>query len=1209
LHQEKNLTMKSHRMLSGVVLLAVTLCAAAWAQDTASLTGTVTDSSGAAVTNAQVAINSAEHGISRKATSNSSGDFLFASLPIGSYDVTVSAAGFKKYEAKGVMLNVGEKARVNVALQVGAATTEIVVEGTSVAQVETQSSDLGGTVSGKEISQLELNGRDFKQLVTLVPGVSNQTGADEGGVGVTANNSFSINGGRVEYNNWELDGGDNLDNGSNNTLNVTPSIDAIGEVKVLTSNYGAQYGKNGSGTIEVETKSGTNKFHGDAYEFVRNDMFNSPAWDQDGVAPPYKKNDFGYTVGGPVYIPGVYNASKSKTFFFWSEEWRRDRVPYTFNQLVPTAAERGGNFTDMCSNVATVADCPIDPTTGNPYPGDQVPVNPNDPNVQALLTLIPSPNSGQVNVPGQALFYQVTSQPTNWREELVKIDHNFTDSERLTFRFIHDSWDTINQVPLWTNIGSFPTIQNSFTGPGVSLVTRLASNISPTLLNEFVFSYTTDHITLTNLGNWQRPAGTTFTSLFAGADRGVMPGINLVDPAGVYGQFGEDAGYIPNGPYNSNPTYSFKDNVSKLVGKHNLQIGAYFQAVEKNELGGELAAGSYPGYITFDPSASSTTTQNPFADLLLGYMASFGQQNTTVKYYNRYKIVEPYFNDDWHITNRLTLNLGLRLSLFGTYREKEHQAFNFDPAHYSFSQGTYVDPGDVVHFLTADDGTPTVTDLPNGIVQCGVTSGVPVGCMKGHLFNPAPRIGFAYDPKGDGKMAIRGGYGIFFEHGNGNEANSESLENSPPLAYAAQQDNIVGYTNIGGAGGTAAPQFPLGVTAVPTQAQYPYVQQWHFDVQREIARSTVATVSYVGSKGTHLTRQTDLNQLRPVPASQNPFTPGQTYQGASIDCPPPNTAGNPGADSYGIPTNATTPTGVPVTYVPGANGIASGPAVNLAVAEGCATAGADPFRPYPGYGDIANIQTAASSNYNALQVAVRRSGGGLELNFAYTYSHSIDDSSDRYDGSFTDTYNPAANRASSNFDERQVLNFGYVWDIPLFKRAGLAHNVLGGWQYSGITTFSTGSPFSVINPTDNAGVGNGIGSSSYADIVGDPRAGVVQTPLLGFGRVFYNADAYATPTALTFGDSGRNSLRNPDFINFDMALFKHFAIKESTAVEFRAEAFNVFNHTEWAPIAGQAGAGASINGSGTNTFGNTGFLYSSGVHEARILQLALKIIF
>ncbi len=1204
------INMKSNRVFSIAMLLAVALIGAAWAQDTASITGTVTDPSGAAIPNAKVTINSAEHGLTRTVNTNGAGDYLFAALPIGSYDVSVVSEGFKKYQANAVKLDVAEKARINVTMEVGAVTTEVVVQGSEVAEVQTQSSDLGGIVNGKEITQLELNGRDFKQLITLVPGVSNQTGADEGGVGVTANTQFSVNGGRVEYNNWELDGGDNLDNGSNGTLNVTPSVDAIGEFKVLTSNYGAQYGKNGSGTIEVETKSGTNKFHGDAYEFVRNTAFNSPGWQQAGVAPSYHKNDFGYTFGGPVYIPHVYNESKSKTFVFWSQEWRRDRIPYTFGpSFVPTAAERGGNFTDICGANPTPpypADCPLDPTTNAPFGGNQVPFNANDPNVNGLLALIPAPTLGLAGndptIPGQAAYYDVTSQPTNWRQELLRLDHNITNNERVSFHYIHDTWSTINQIPLWTNQGSFPTIQTNFTGPGVSFVTRLASTFSPTLLNEVVFSYTTDHIGLTDLGAWQRPSGSTFGAIFPGADRGVIPGINLVDPGGVYGNFGEDPGYIPNGPYNSNPTYSLRDNVSKLVGKHNLQFGAYFQAVEKNELGGELSAGSFPGYITFNPGCPATapTTGNPFADLLAGDICSFGQQNATVKYYNRYKMLEPYFQDDWHVTNRLTLNLGLRLSLFGTYREKEHQAFNFDPARYVAGQ-TSVDPTtDYVTNLTKDNMAPSVNDLPNGIVQCGVTPGIPVGCMSGHLFNPAPRVGFAWDPQGNGKTAIRGGYGIFFEHGNGNEANTESLENSPPLAYAAAQYNISGYANIGT--GSAAAQLPLGVTAIPTKAQWPYVQQWHLDVQREVARSTVATLSYVGSKGTRLTRVSDLNQL--YPATPNPYKAGETFTGA--ECGP---SSNP--DSFGVPQSATTPSGAPIPYYMGSNGIPYGPAVNVAVAQGCVGAGADPFRPYAGYGDIADLQTAAASNYNALQFLLRRSAHGLELDLAYTYSHSIDDSSDRGDTSFVNTYNPAANRASSNFDERHVLNASWIWDVPVFQHGGLTHKLLGGWQYSGEMSFNTGSPFSVsYNAIDNAGVGNGIGSTSYADLVGDPSA--TSHPVNANGRLFYNAAAYAVPTALTFGDSGRNSLNNPDFINFNMGLYKQFIIKESKAFEFRAEAFNVFNHLEWNPIYGDAGSAANINGAYTNVYSSpptANFLYATGAHESRVLQLALKFLF
>ncbi len=1177
------------------LVLLVFASTAVFAQDTASITGTVSDPSGAAVANAQVKLTDPQQGVTREATANSDGEYLFAGLPIGTYTMTVEAPGFKRYQVTSLMLRVGQKARGDINLQVGAIQEEVSVVGIDVARVETQSSDLAGVVGSKEISGLELNGRDFKQLVTLVPGVSNQTGSDEGSVGVTGNNSFSINGGRVEYNNWEVDGGDNMDNGSNNTLNVTPSLDAIAEFKVLTSNYGAQYGRNGSGTVEVETKAGTSAFHGDAYEFVRNDMFNATPYFQSS-APSYKKNDFGYTVGGPVFIPNHYNANRQKTFFFWSQEWRRDRLPFTFSpQGVPSTSERAGDFTDVCPSPGvqfqrTDQNAPVYfpecPATGqgNPgffvgFPNNQVPVNSSDPNVQGLLGMIPLPTQGNI-------YTATISQPTNWRQELVRVDHNLSDKERITLRYIHDSWETLNPNPLWTNQGSFPTVQTQFTGPGLALMARISSTLSPTLLNEFVFSFTTDHIGLTNVGNYKRLPGSTFGAIFPGADLGVLPGVNLVDQGTAYGggSFGEDPGYIPNGPYNSNPTYTYRDDVNKIVGKHSLQFGAYFAAGQKNEFGGELGAGSYPGYLTFDPSSSSTTTGNPVADLLLGYIASFGQQNTTVKYYNRYKIFEPYLQDDWRVTNRLTLNLGLRVSLYGTYRERYHRAFNFDPS--AYQQGvTVVQSDGSVTGLTPNGSAPALGNLPNGIVQCG-TGGQPAGCVRGHLFNPAPRVGFAWDPKGDGKTAIRGGYGIFFEHGNGNEANSESLENSPPLAFAAQQNNIVGYQNIGR--GTAAAQFPLSVISIPTKAVWPYVQQWHLDVQHNIAPGTVATLSYVGSKGTHLNRLSNLNQIHPVAPSQNPYQPGEAI--GPNDC-----------------SNQQTPSGVPIT----------GQAlINLNVAA-CGVS-PDVYRPFPGYGDIAYLVNASSSTYHALQFSMRRSIGGLDLDLAYTYSHSIDDSSDRFDGSFVDGYNPRSNRASSSFDQRHVFNLGYVWTLPLFNKPGRAHSLLGGWRYSGITAFSTGTPFSVLYTTDNAGVGNGLGSASYLDIVGDPKAGLSQTSTFvpGFGPLFYNPAAFAIPRGLTFGDSGRNRLRNPARLNFDMALLKDFAITESKLFEFRVEAFNVFNHTQWGAIAGDAGSGAGNNSSGTNVLtGNSandiagGAFRPSIVHSPRILQFGLKFLF
>src|SRR5215471_7438156 len=1177
--------MKFSRLLLGI-LLVLTFCAAAWGQ-TGSITGTVHDPSGAAIAGAAVVIASPERGITRDTTSNSSGDYSQSALPQGSYDITVTAPGFKKFQAKGVVLDVAQKARVDVTLEVGAATTEIVVEGANVAQVETQSSELAGVVTGKEITQLELNGRNFSSLVTLVPGVSNQTGQDEPSVGINGSVAFSMNGGRTEYNNWELDGGDNMDNGSNGTLNVYPSIDAISEFKVLTSNYGAQYGRNGSGTVEVETKSGTKAFHGNAYEFVRNDMFNARNYFEDSV-PPYKKNDFGYTIGGPVYIPGVYNKDKQKTFFFWSQEWRRERVPADFNVAVPSGQERAGNFSGVCPAAGTdflrsdFPDCP----SGGPgvaagtlatFPNNTVPIESTG-TASALLGLIPAPT---VDVPGAAFYIDNSSQPTTWREELVRVDHNLNDKNRVTFRYIHDSWTQVESTSIWTG-SAFPTAQTYFNGPGVSMVARWTSNISPTLLNEFVASYTTDHISFKTQGTYQRPAGFAMGYLYKNGGGGKLPAINIGAGAEYNGGFYEDPdGVWPEGPYNTNPTYTYRDNLTKIVGRHNLQFGAYLVAGQKNELSSVQVNGS----LNFDPS-SSVSTGNAFADLLTGRIASFSQGSNQVKFYNRYKILEPYFQDDWRVTDRLTVNLGVRISLEGTYRDRYKHAYNWDPAAFDPATAPVLD--DANGSVTGSAGAVISGNLFDGLVQCGV-NGVPVGCSQGHLFNAAPRFGFAWDPWGNGKTAIRGGYGIFFEHSNGNEANTEGMEGqSSPLLQSSSQINLIGYDAIGKSTGSAAPTFPLSFVSIPKKVIWPYMQQWHLDVQHELPSHIVITTSYVGSKGTHLGRQLDLNQLHPVAPGQNPYTTGEII--TSNDC------GNP-VDAFGVPTNAVTSGGASVPY--GGLGVMS-PAVNL----GVAACGTNPnyFRPFVGIGTITRLEDKASSTYHALQVSLRKSVGALSLSVAYTYSHSIDDSSDRYDGNFVNSYDIASSRASSNFDERHMLNVGWVYDLPFLKKPGMAHKVLGGWQYSGIAAMSSGTPVNVTNGSafgDNAGVANGVGTGSYPDVVGDPSSGVPA----GSPPFKYNPAAFAVPTGLTFGNTGRNFLRNPGRVNFDMALFKHFTIKESTAFELRAEAFNVFNHTQWFSYSGQAAYPSSFDPASSDVF------QYNAAHLARILQFGAKFIF
>jgi hypothetical protein len=461
--------------------------------------------------------------------------------------------------------------------------------------------------------------------------------------------------------------------------------------------------------------------------------------------------------------------------------------------------------------------------------------------------------------------------------------------------------------------------------------------------------------------------------------------------------------------------------------------------------------------------------------------------------------------------------------------------------------------------------------------------------MKGHLFDLAPRIGFAYDLTGTGKMVVRGGYGIFFEHANGNEVTTESLEGSPPLVFSASQSNIFGYENIGQTNSPGGNPlfFPLEVRSIPARAVWPYVQQWNLDVQREFGKA-VLSIAYVGSQGTHLTLQRDRNQIPALPLASNPYKPWEPIGGVDHqhdDCHKP----------------MTTPSDIAVT---------GAAAINLAVA---CHIDPSPFRPFVGYGAINRLEQAASSTYHALQVSLRRRVGALQFSAAYTYSHAIDNSSARFDCNIVDANNPSASRASGDFDRRHVLNLGYIYDLPFYIKHGVASDLFGGWQFSGITTFETGNPFSVANFfSDNAGVANGFGGGNYADLIGDPGAKPPTRFVQGVaGPLLFNPAAFAAPRGLTFGDSGRNLLRNPRRTNFDMALFKTVAVSDVKSFEFRAEAFNVFNHTQWSGINNaMACYGGLLNSAADPAcLASSNFLHPNSAHRSRILQLGLKFIF
>lgn len=1294
-----------------IASLVITLTAHA---QTARFTGQVTDSQNAAIPAADVQVINQDSLVKVTAKTDGEGNYMVPYLSAGKYQVVVRAEGFSQSVSGDLSLGMGQALVYNVQLTVGATQATVSVEGGTgeVTQVNTQNAEVSGTITGKEVAGLQLNGRNFTQLIALVPGVSNQTQQDEARVGLRGSVSYSVNGGRTEYNSFLVDGSETINVGmhkDNTSLIVTPSIDAIQEIKVLTSNYGAMYPSAGNGTTIVTTKSGGDKYHGEVYEFLRNEDLNAKGYfDIGNSAPLYRRNDFGGTIGGPFIIPKIYNGT-GKTHFFFSEEARIEKDPYAYRQAVPSLAERTGDFSDVCPyappgqsvplDVSKYPDCPdpFNKNGGQTYPGNIMPQVTGFPLAMLNTGIFPNPNSysGCNSTVGSCYLGEV-SLPTYWREELFRIDHSVTQKMQVGFRYIHDEWDTTVPVPQYGVVqNSFPTVQNRLYGPGLSLEAHIASTISPSVLNEFIVGYTDQLVTLEDLGAhavslarpeafnaapcYPDPNGSCGLGyIFNNGFGGKLPGLSISGNNKAYGGtgFAIDTSYMPW--RHKNPVYSFTDNITKIVDGHNFQFGGQWVFFQRNQVNGPIGAatGDVQGLITYSDASSQSTTGNAFADFLAGSqslgvaggISSFQQDSGQATYYQRYQIIEPYFQDDWKATPRLTVNLGLRLSLFTIYHAKDKNAYNWSPDAYSraLAEAVIVDPssGELLDSLSEKPipvpGTTGSVDprILNGIERCG-RDGVRDGCMKGHFFNPAPRIGFAWDPFGNSKTAVRAGYGIFYEHGTADEANTGSLEGSAPVVLSMTQLNprgigCIGNVSMNCANGPGA--FPLSVTSIPSKAIWPYVQQWSASIERELPKSTLATFAYVGSRGTHLATELQINQLQPVAPGANPYLPGQPIRtNYPIANPEPGiVVGNECQDftklfqlASGAQIYRNTPGYTNMQAACFGNSSSTGTAV---------LAGVNPNalrENYPGLAQIYSLQNVANSSYNAFQFTMRHVSRPLTLGIAYTYSHSIDDASDRSDTTFVNSYDLSSNRASSNYDQRHLLHFSYLYQlpipqllgkIPLLSSSGASadsftgkaiRTVFGGWEWSGLILFESGIPFTVVNAgsangvsvQDNAGVANGVGSSSYPDKIGSvhTRVPAAGNNSLSEGPLLLNPGGFAAPRGLSFGNAGRNVLNNPRRWNSDMALEKSFSLPRETSLQLRAEAFNAFNQTQFRiydPTLGtqanntancyanSATSKYSAAGDGqTDCLTGSSFLHPVDAHRPRTMQFALKYVF
>ncbi|MBI3477707.1 MAG: TonB-dependent receptor [Acidobacteria bacterium] len=1198
--------LRPSRFLISVIIfsLCLALSVPAWAQkDAGSIVGTVKDGSGAVVVAAEVEVTDIERGQTFKTTTGESGEYVASPLHVGRYKVTVAKSGFKKAVSETVELNIQGRVAVNVTLQLGLLTEEVIVTG-AAPLLETETSELGQVVDQKRVSNLPLNGRNFAQLALLSTGTApSEPGArDEGGYG------FSANGARSLQNNFLLDG---VDNNSNlpDLLNETnfviqPPVEALQEFKVQTNAYSAEFGRGNGAIVNAVIKSGTNQIHGSAWQFLRNNKLDGRNYFDDPTksAPQYQQNQFGVTFGGPIYLGHLYDG-RSRSFFFVDYEGLRVRQAQTQTAFVPPAGWRTGDFSDLIDYTSvTGTDCNGRPTyageifdarlaqvgiegqadCGVPFQYDEsgtalniIPATPVvagggslDPLALRLAALYPA--AGPIQSSGNNYLANPVRAETRNNFD-ARVDQKFSDKDNAFFRFSfeHQPSSIPGTFGGLADGGGFFSGNEDFSYR--SIATSWTHVFKPELINEFRLGYNRVNAQRLQLNadvNVSADPSIDFPGVPFSAGIGGLPQLGFSDVATL-----GSPTFLPSKELQN--SYTLSENMTWLRGRHTWKYGTEIRREEFTIFQPAAAR----GFLGFD----NTLTDNPaaignggsgFASFMAGLTNGGGINNLhNVDYFrNTYAF---YAQDDWKVTPNLVLNIGLRYELFGTVSERFDDTGNFDLSN----------PTDPTIILPKGKDAQ-LTPFISGFVKVSPTGSR--GLINSDLNNFAPRFGLAWQfaPK----TVLRAGFGVFYGgQENGPYSNPSPGFNPPffvnqsfvapcsaPSANETLDCRVAGIPSLASGFPSSAltdPNTPV-FFSVDKNLRTPYMQQWHLGFEKELPGNSVLAVTYGGSKGTKLYTFFNGNQASPTTDSNAPTAPRRLVKstGCTLDTP-----------------------------------------------DNCSPVfdtGIDWFR------------STGSSNYNSLQARFeKRFSKGLQFEASYTWAHSIDIASNanlgptQNNSDFRDYRNASAERGNSDFDVRHRFVLNSIYELPfghgrrfLGQASGIANQVAGGWQVANILSISTGNWYTMLDGNGNfANADGGAGGvSQRPDRVGDPnKAGPVaanpdcvapdriRTP-----AAWFNTCAFIDPGLGSFGSVGRNTIQAPGYTTWDMSVFKNFHMTERTNLEFRAEFFNVLNHTNFlfANSGPQNGNNATILGTSQQ-----GAL--TAARTPRQIQFALKVSF